>query len=259
MLKLSWGAKRWHILCKRNARFTLLIKATEARRVTMRSIALFPCSYTDSAMIIGELATALRLKIYTDEMLFSDISERFGVPKKTLRRMIFGTAQLRNGNPFEKEIFIDLARRTLAAQRKQFLARRMFFGLHTTLLDPQLARVLKVLVCDDEELRVKRAMRQEGFSPIVAREIIRQHDQKVSVLAKFLFNKEAYDRSLYDVVIQRGTKDALEVTRQIIQHYNDIESWFTHYQGIPPYAVAESHSLPGGLSLATGGVSASML
>lgn len=225
----------------------------------MRSIALFPCSYTDSAMIIGELATALRLKVYTDEMLFTDISEQFGVPKKILRRMIFGTAQSREGNPYEKEIFVDLARRTLATQRKLFLTRRMFFGLHTTLLDPQLARVLKVLVYDDERLRVKRAMRQEGFSRIVAREIIRKHDQKVSVLPKFLFHKKAYDRSLYDVVIQRGTKDATEVTRQIIQHYKDIESWFTHYQGIPPYAVADSNSLSGGSGMATRDISASML
>ena len=225
----------------------------------MRSIALFPCSYTDSAMILGELATALRLKVYTDEMLFSDISERFGVPKKILRRMIFGTVQSRDDNPYEKEIFIDLARRTLFAQRKMFLTRRMFFGLHTTLLDPELARVIKVLVYDDERIRVKRAMRQEGFSRIVAREIVRKHDQKVSVLPKFLFRKEAYDRSLYDVVIQRGTKDAMEVTRQIIQHYNDIESWFGHYQGSPTYAVADGSSLSSGSDTATRDVSVSML
>jgi len=224
----------------------------------MRSIALFPCSYTDSAMIIGELATALRLKVYTDEMLFADISERFRVPNKTLRRMIFGTAQSRNGNPYEKEIIIDLARRTLAAQRKLFSGRRMFFGLHTTLLDPQLARVLKVLVYDDEGRRVKRAMRQEGFSRIVAREVVRQHDQKASALTRFLFHKDAYDRSLHDVVIQRGTKDALEVTGQIIQHYNDIESWFTHYQGTPPYAVADNHALSGRAGNASQGASANM-
>ena len=225
----------------------------------MRSIALFPCSYTDSAMIIGELAAALRLKIYTDEMLFADISERFGVPKKTLRRMIFGTAQARNGNPLEKEIFVDLAKRTLATQRKVCHRRRMFFGLHTALLDPQLARVLKVLVYDDEGCRVKRAMRQEGFSRVVAREVVRQHDRKASVLSKFLFHKEAYDRTLHDVVIQRGTKDVLEVTKQIIQHYNDIESWFAHYQGAPPYAVADTYNLYGGAGLAGRGVAANIL
>jgi two-component system, OmpR family, response regulator CpxR len=225
----------------------------------MRSIALFPCSYTDGAMIIGELATALRLKVYTDEMLFADISERFGVPKKTLRRMIFGTAQARNGNLFEKEIFVDLARRTLAAQRKLLSGRRMFFGLHTALLDPQLARVLKVLVFDEEERRVKRAMRQEGFSRIVAGEVVRQHDQKASALTQFLFHKDAYDRSLHDVVIPCGSKNPLEVTRQIIQHYNDIESWFTHYQGAPPYTAANSYNRCDGAGVVSQGSTPNML
>jgi len=151
-----------------------------------------------------------------------------------------------------------LARRTLAAQRKLFSGRRMFFGLHTTLLDPQLARVLKVLVYDDEGQRVKRAMRQEGFSRIVAREVVRQHDQRASALTRFLFCKEAYDRSLHDVVIQCGTKAALEVTAQIIQHYNDIESWFTHYQGTLPYAAADN-LLCGRAGMASQGASANML
>ena len=39
----------------------------------MRSIALFPCSYTDGAGIIGELSATLFLQVYTDEMLFADI------------------------------------------------------------------------------------------------------------------------------------------------------------------------------------------
>ncbi len=207
----------------------------------MRSIALFPCSYTDGAMMVGELATALRLKIYTDEMLFTDIAEKFRVPKKTLRRMIFGRAQVRDDNPFEKEIFIDLARRTLAAQRKHFSGRRMYFGLHTVLLDPQLARVLKVLVHDEEEPRIQRAMRQEGFSSVAAREIIRQHDRKASTLTQFLFHKDAYDPTLHDVVISRGIKDVLLIIRQIMQHYNDIESWFSHIQGVPPYAAAGAY------------------
>jgi hypothetical protein len=197
-------------------------------------------------MIIGELSTALRLKVYTDEMLFADISERFGVPKKTLRRMIFGTARTVNGNTFEKEIFVDLARRSLAAQRRLYSGRRMFYGLHTSLLAPPVFRVLKVLVRDDEENRVRRAMRQEGVAKPLAAAFVRQHDQMASEWTQFLFRKEAYDRSLYDVVLPCGNKDALEVTGQIVQHYQDIESWFGHFQGDSPDVDADTPSLGGG-------------
>ncbi len=206
----------------------------------MRSIALFPCSYTDGAMIIGELSTALRLRVYTDEMLFADISERFGVPKKTLRRMIFGTARTANGNAFEKEIFVDLARRSLAAQRRLFSGRRLFYGLHTTLLDPKVFRVLKVLIHDDEDRRVQRAMRQEGVARALAAAFVRQHDQKASAWTQFLFGKEAYDCSLYDVVLSYGNKEVVEVSRQIVLHYQDIESWFSHFQKQLPDAEADT-------------------
>lgn len=204
----------------------------------MRSIALFPCSYTDGALLVGELATTLRLHIYTDEMLFADISRRFRIPEKTLRRMIFGSARQPDGNPFEKEIFVDLAKRTLAGQRRLFSGRRMFFGLHTSLLDAHLARVIKVLVVDEEERRVQRAMRQEGFSPVAAREVVRRYDRKASAWTRFLFAREPYDPSLYDVVVSGS---GMELIRQIVQHYEDIESWFGHYQEHRPEGVADGY------------------
>ena len=204
----------------------------------MRSIALFPCSYTEGALLVGELSAALRLKIYTDEMLFADISARFSISVKTLRRMIFGSARQPQGNSFEKEIFVDLARRTLAAQRRLFSGRRMFFGLHTSLLDPQLARVIKVLVVDDEERRVQRAMRQECFSVVAAREVVRQHDRKATAWTRFLFGKEAYDPSLYDVVVSGSP---MELIRQIVQHYEDVETWFGHYQQNRSDGAADSY------------------
>ena len=211
----------------------------------MRSIALFPCSYTDGALLVGELVAALRLKIYTDEMLFADISKRFRIAEKTLRRMIFGSASQPSGNSFEKESFVDLARRTLAGQRRLFSGRRMFFGLHTSLLDPKLARVIKVLVVDKEEKRVERAMRQEGFTEAAAREVVRQHDRRATAWTRFLFNKEAYDPSLYDVVVSGS---GMELIRQIVQHYEDVETWFSHYQELRPEGAADGYFQQAALS-----------
>jgi two-component system, OmpR family, response regulator CpxR len=199
----------------------------------MRSIALFPCSYTEGALIIGELSAALRMKVYTDAMLFEDISKHFGIPPKTLKRMIFGVCGARNDNTYEKEIFIDLARRTLALQKKRAF-RKMFYGFHTLFLEPHIARVIKILVHDEERRRIKRAMHQDGFSRVAAREVVRQHDQKAAIISRFLFGKDPYDPSLYDVIIERQGKDALEVTKQLIQNFHDIENWFGHYQQAIP-------------------------
>jgi hypothetical protein len=77
--------------------------------------------------------------------------------------------------------------------------------------------------------------------PLSSREIVRQHDRKASTLTQFLFHKDAYDPSLYDVVINRGVKDVMLIIRQIMQHYNDIESWFGHIQGVVPYGAADAY------------------
>jgi hypothetical protein len=61
----------------------------------MRSLALFPCSHTDGAGIIGELSNSLNLRVYTDAMLFADISEQFGVRVEKLQETLLFTGKFR--------------------------------------------------------------------------------------------------------------------------------------------------------------------
>ncbi len=136
----------------------------------MWSIALFPCSYTDGARIIGELSYSLGLQVYTDEMLFSELSERFGFPIEKAAGLIYGKTPSLHRNTLKKEKNIHLLRCTLMTLRMLSPRRRMFYGLHTSLLDPRIHRVLKVLVIDDDESRVRRAMQQERLSEEVARD-----------------------------------------------------------------------------------------
>lgn len=191
----------------------------------MRSIALFPCSYTDGAGIIGELSATLFLQVYTDEMLFADISKRFGVPVHDLKKTIFGREAEPDGQPSAKGKYITFARLLLDAPAMVLSGRRMFYGLHTALLGPACERILKVLVFDNEERRIRRAMRQEGCREAAAREFIRRHDEKVSRWTRYLFDKDAYDRSLYDLVISYDdNSDLLDITAQIAEKYDTIEN-----------------------------------
>ena len=188
----------------------------------MWSIALFPCSYTDGARIIGELSYSLGLQVYTDEVLFSELSERFGVPIEKAAGLIYGKTPSLHLNTLKKEKYIHLLRCTLMTLRMLSPRRRMFYGLHTSLLDPRIHRVLKVLVIDDDESRVRRAMQQEKLSEEVARDSIRKHDEKAFTWTQLLLQKDAYDRSLYDVVIRCENKEFFDITSQVIQHYQSV-------------------------------------
>ena len=209
----------------------------------MWSIALFPCSYTDGARIIGELSYSLGLQVYTDEVLFSELSERFGVPIEKAAGLIYGKTPSLHLNTLKKEKYIHLLRCTLMTLRMLSPRRRMFYGLHTSLLDPRIHRVLKVLVIDDDESRVRRAMQQERLSEEVARDSIRKHDEKAFTWTQLLFQKDAYDRSLYDVVIRCENKEFFDLTSQVIKHYQVVSSSPTQLPMHEPL-VWSSESLP---------------
>jgi cytidylate kinase len=187
----------------------------------MRSIALFPCSYTDEARIIGELSNSLRLRVYTDEMLFSDISEQFGIPVEKLKKILFRRTPIPNRSRLEKDKYIDLVRCSLAARKVLSQDGCIFYGMHTSLLDTESDRALKVLVFDEVEGRVRRAMQQEGFSENAAGDFIIRHDEKVSGWTQYLFNEAAYAPSLYDHVVTYNNSKLLDIITQIIQRFHD--------------------------------------
>lgn len=187
----------------------------------MQSIALFPCSYTDEAGIIGELSNSLHLRVYTDEMLFSDVSQQFGIQIDKLKRILFSLSMELNRYKIKKEQYVNLLKCTLEARRRLTPGGCIFYGLHTSLLDPENDRVLKVLVFDDEKGRARRAMQQERFNEATARDYIRRHDKKVTEWTQLLFNKNPYSQSLYNLVILWKNNNLVNITTHIVKQFRN--------------------------------------
>ncbi|MGW8193953.1 MAG: cytidylate kinase family protein [Desulforhopalus sp.] len=185
----------------------------------MQSLALFPCSYTDGARMIGELSNSLDLPVYTDAMLFGDVSEQFGVLGEELTAVIYGKDPTLRRHILRKEKYVNLLRCSLGALRTISPRRRLFYGLHTSLVSSHADRVLRILVFDDVNSRMRRAVQQEGLAEDTAVRHITEHDERVSGWTKFLFNKKAYDRSLYDLVIDYNNRDFFEASTLIADYY----------------------------------------
>ncbi|MFT5700698.1 MAG: two-component system response regulator CpxR [Desulforhopalus sp.] len=202
----------------------------------MWSIALFPCSYTYGATMIGELMNSLHLPVYNDAMLFSEVSEQFGISPERLNKFTFARLPALHRYQLKKDKYISCLKCSLFAQLMCQPKGRLHYGLHTSLLDSQHDLVLKVLVFDDEENRVKRAMQQEKITEKNARNQVQRHDEKVSDWTTFLFNKEAYDRSLYDFVIDLRNKHVLEIASELIAYFRataNLENLFPTYDALP--------------------------
>lgn len=195
----------------------------------MRSIALFPCPYTEQAKLVGELAYSLDLQMCTDEMLFSEVERKCDVPKDALRDVIYENTQLEQPDTLKREEYVNLLRWSLNDQLLRRTSKNLFYGFHTSLLDSHVNRVLKVLITDTEDNRIKRAMKQESFPEDVAREYINRHDKKVNSWAQFLFEKDADDPSQYDVVLHRNDMDFFNVISFVLQYYEETDNWLTDF------------------------------
>jgi two-component system response regulator CpxR len=184
----------------------------------MSSISMFPCSHTSSEGVVQELGSRLGLKIYTDDDLFHDTAQKFGRDIGELKKMMYNKTSVFNKFTLEKNKIVNEFRITLLSllhNEHNYL----FFGFHASLIDPRATEVLRVLVVDNKEGRIKRAA-ADGVAEDTAKKEIRKHDVSAFSWTDFLFKQEAYHKSLYDLVIPVNDKTPAEITETIQKYFH---------------------------------------
>lgn len=184
----------------------------------MSSIALFPCTFTGGAGIIGELSNTLNLQVYTDANLFTDTVAKFGGTVEKLKKLMYSKTSVFNQFTLEKETATNMFR-TILAERLHENGPYLFYGLHTSLIPPQVTEVLRVLVADKKQNRIDRG-EKDGLSNKEAKREVKNHDVSAFSWTDFLFKKEAYDPSLYDLVIPVEGRPHREVSEEILKFYH---------------------------------------
>lgn len=184
----------------------------------MSSIAMFPCICTPSAGIIGELSTKLGLQVYTDENLFADTVGRFdGVTVDKLKKQMYGKTSVFNQFTLEKEGVLSMFRAVLA-EKLQEHGHYLFYGFHSLLIPVEISEVLRVLVVDNKQQRIAQGER-EGLKAREAKRKVRGHDVSAISWSDFLLKKEAYDPTLYDLVLPVEGRSHRQLTEEILRFY----------------------------------------
>ncbi len=184
----------------------------------MSSIALFPCLSTLDSGIIGELSSTLTLKVYTDENLFGDTVAQIGGDPERLKKMMYNRTSVFNQFTLEKEKAVNTFRMVLA-EKLTTPEQYLFHGFLTSLIPAEVTEVLRVLVVDKKEGRIERGIKM-GLSKGEAKKKIRNHDISAFSWTDFLFSKEAYDSTLYDLVVPVEAKDHREITKEILSCFH---------------------------------------
>jgi len=181
----------------------------------MSSIAIFPCRHTPAENIAKELASRLTLKIYTDENLIADTVAASGVSEEKLRNAMFGKTSVFNKFTLEREKLINVLKHTLQ-QRLNSTDQYLFEGLLTSLIPTSINHVLKVLVVASHADRTSYAI-ASGMSDKSAQKSRKEFDKIAYGWTDFLYNKEAYESSLYDLVIPMDQKTEEELAEAVLK------------------------------------------
>lgn len=185
---------------------------------TMSSIAIFPCLPTLESGIIGELSSTLTLKVYTDENLLRDTAAQFDANPERLRKMLYSKTSVFNQFTLEREKTVNMFR-LLLADKLSSPDEYLFYGFLTSLIPPQITEVLRVVLVDKKDRRIERAM-AEGQSKKEAQKNIRNHDISAFAWTDFLFQKEAYDSTLYDLVVPAEDLNHRQITKEILGYFH---------------------------------------
>lgn len=181
----------------------------------MSSIAIFPCTFTPAAGVVNDLAKNLDLNVYRDDDLFIEAAKKNGMSSEKLKSIMYGKTSVFNQFTLEKEKAVNLFKSVLA-ERLDGPGEYLFHGFLTSLIPGSVAHVLKVLAVDNKQARVSYAM-ESGLSEKEARKAIKGDDVSAYSWTDFLFKKEAYDSSLYDLVIPVEGKSSMELMDAIIK------------------------------------------
>lgn len=174
----------------------------------MPSIAMFFSTHTFDDEISKELLSLSGFSQLTDEQIINDAVAASGIPAEKFRKALYQKTSVFNKFTLERELNIAWLKLALA---KRLQNSKLLLSGHIIHLIPKgITHILKVLVVDDKERRINRAV-EDGVSQADAGKKIRLDDVQAYNWTDFLLNKEAWDRSLFDIVIPVEEKSPEEI------------------------------------------------
>ncbi|MBE0584643.1 MAG: cytidylate kinase family protein, partial [Desulfofustis sp.] len=184
----------------------------------MSSIAIFPCTFTPGEEIVGELSQNLELEIYKDLDLINEVMGQCDINCERLKNYMYGKTSVFNQFTLEREKVVNLFKAALA-ERLDDSRQYLFYGFLTSLIPARVTHVLKVLIVDTKQNRIDFAVNQ-GLSKRDAKKAVKANDVSAYSWTDFLFQKEAYDSSLYDMVIPVENKGRAALIETITKSFH---------------------------------------
>ena len=174
-------------------------------------------SYNRGKEVAEKLAQKLGYQCISREILL-EASKEYNVPEIKLIRAIQDSPSILERLTHKKEKYITFIRTALLKHVQKDNV--VYHGLFGHFFLQNIPHVLKIRIVGDLEDRVEDEVKREGISADKAREIITRDDDERRKWALYLYEADAWDATLYDLVIHLKTisvDDAVDLISQTRQ------------------------------------------
>ncbi len=197
----------------------LLLSTFQHKESDMAILALVTGTFTYEAEIVKELSSLTGAKIINDADIISDAHAKYNTAQNKLEHCLYAKTSVFNQFTLEREKHLAYLKSCLA-EKLGGEERIILHGLTTLLISSGVGHVLKVLLAGSKEQRTQRAM-TAGLSEKEAKREIHKSDAIAFDLTDFLYKKEAWEPSLYDMVIPTDRKQPSEVVQFILANLHN--------------------------------------
>jgi CheY-like chemotaxis protein len=172
--------------------------------------------HANSEEIVQKLGEKFNCQILTDSDILEMTHLTQNIDMTTLHKVLESRQIAFNEFTHEREKCISALKKTLSDLISE--GNCILHGLIGHLIPKTTTHVMRVLIIDEKNQRIKNGIAKKGVSEKEATKEIELSDKYAILWTTALFNKKAWDESLYDIVIPSGKLDTGE-TVDLVSKY----------------------------------------
>lgn len=174
----------------------------------MSILAITSGLYSNEEEIIKKLSKKFNINVLTDTDIIQATHQTSNIKVSTLQKVVQSKPIAFNDFTHEKEKCLALLKQTLSDSTQK--GDCIFHGFLTHLIPKEISHIMRILIITDKKNRITNGMEKNNLNENEATRNIEEADKYAALWTNSIFQKKAWDESLFDIVIPSDKIDSDE-------------------------------------------------
>ncbi|MBU1195913.1 MAG: response regulator [Proteobacteria bacterium] len=174
----------------------------------MSILAITSGLYSNEDEIIRKLTDKFNIDVLTDADIIDKTHQRSKIKLSTLQKTVESKPIAFNDFTHEKEKCLALLKQTLSEAMQK--GDCIFHGFLSHLIPKEISHIMRILIITDKKNRIANGMEKNKLNEKEATRDIEEADKYAALWTNSIFQKKAWDESLFDIVIPSDKTDSDE-------------------------------------------------